>query len=68
MVQVKCPNCEAELEREDHADGGQPTEGLSAIYHCPDCDYEAIWRQKPTPWSERWQVLFPGIGAYEGAS
>ena len=66
---MQCPNCGAKLEREDHEDSSYSAgrrgheytvKVINAIYHCEDCDYEAIWRK-----GRGTKVLFPGVGARE---
>lgn len=60
-----CRNCDAEMERVDHCEPtdvlGKGTECLHAIYSCPTCQREVIWRRH----SNRMEVLFPGVGAPE---
>ena len=57
------------MEREDHEDSSYEVgfrekariiKVINAIYHCEDCDFEAIWRK-----GRGTEVLFPGIGARE---
>lgn len=42
---MKCPNCDTEMEREDHEDpiDSSGKGNIHAIYHCPDCDWTGIW-------------------------
>ena len=68
---MNCPNGCGVLDREDHEDcngmaiwKGQPYPGaqINSIYHCPDCDFEAIWRKHVLRGERQMEVIFPGIG------
>lgn len=54
---MQCPNCDLKLDHEFHEDAGP--KDRNTLYWCPECDYQALWRQLVRP---HWQVIFPGAG------
>lgn len=41
-----CPNCQTELEREDHIEVHGKAEWLIIFYWCDDCGWEGKWTRR----------------------